>query len=229
MYVFNEVTSDARVLREAQSLHAQGHVVTIVGRTGNRGLDPEAADVVNGLRIVRIPISGTLRRLALGPPPLAARGRGRGAAAGSRHEPEIPRGRGAPGGPDGRSGLSTAPERHPGSRWPWPLDVIDWALRWRLSVASWARAAGAHGRGADVHHGHDLTGLTAAVRGAKEHRSNGLVVYDSHDLFADAGSTAARSAPVRRVVRWLERRWAGQADAVITVNEGLRAALTERL
>ncbi len=47
----------------------------------------------------------------------------------------------------------------PGSR----MDGLDWVAMWRFGNLGWARAAAREAGPADVYHGHDLTGLPAAV------------------------------------------------------------------
>jgi glycosyltransferase involved in cell wall biosynthesis len=78
----------------------------------------------------------------------------------------------------------------------------------------------------DVFHGHDLTGLGVAVAARK--RYGGKVIYDSHDLFVEAGANATRPGPVRRILAGIERHWYRQADLVITVNRGIADELVKR-
>ena len=52
-------------------------------------------------------------------------------------------------------------------------------------------------------------------------RFGGAVVYDSHEMFTEAGSTSQLPALVRMVLRRLEREWSRRATAVITVNDSL--------
>ena len=73
MFVLNDCRTDARVLREAATLAAAGHAVTIVART----TDPYAArgdeESRDGFRIVRVPVAaGILRWLLLGRRPRTA-------------------------------------------------------------------------------------------------------------------------------------------------------------
>ena len=77
-----------------------------------------------------------------------------------------------------------------------------------------------------VWHGHDLTGLIAASR-ARKRRAGGLV-YDSHELFLEAGTVARLPGPARSMVASLERRQIRRADEVITVNEGIAEELERR-
>ena len=71
----------------------------------------------------------------------------------------------------------------PGSR----MDGLDWLAMWRFGNLGWARAAAREAGPADVYHGHDLTGLPAAVFAREMHGGTARVVYDSHELFVDLG------------------------------------------
>lgn len=77
-----------------------------------------------------------------------------------------------------------------------------------------------------VWHGHDLTGLMPAARCASVRP--GALVYDSHELFLEAGSAARLPTPARRLLAWYERRLARLADAVVTVNESIADELAVR-
>jgi glycosyltransferase involved in cell wall biosynthesis len=59
-------------------------------------------------------------------------------------------------------------------------------------------------------------------------RAGGRLVYDSHELFLEAGSVARRPGWARRLLRLQEGQWARAADAVITVNDSIARALTTR-
>lgn len=54
------------------------------------------------------------------------------------------------------------------------------------------------------------------------------VVYDARDLPFDARHLAAWPGPARRLLQGVERRWARQADGVVTVNDQLADLLAER-
>ena len=51
--------------------------------------------------------------------------------------------------------------------------LVDWLIRWRWATLGWANGAAAAAGPADVYHGHDLTGLPAAVRRAGAQRRPG--------------------------------------------------------
>ena len=115
-----------------------------------------------------------------------------------------------------------------GDRLPSPHrdGAIEWLLWWRHAVGGWAAAAVEAAPAADVYHGHDLTGLVAAVRAADAR--GGKVVYDSHDLYLESGRDAKRPGWAKAIVGRLERRWARRADALVTVNATNAAILGAR-
>ena len=113
----------------------------------------------------------------------------------------------------------------PGSR----MDGLDWLAMWRFGNLGWARAAARVAGPADVYHGHDLTGLPAAVFARDMHGGTARVVYDSHELFVTSGAVVGRPS---WAVAWLARReqeWAATTDAVVTVSHGYAAELGPRL
>ena len=115
--------------------------------------------------------------------------------------------------------------RVPGSR----MDGLDWLAMWRFGTLGWAKAAARVAGPADVYHGHDLTGLPAAVFARRMHRPTARLVYDSHELYIDSGATVGRPA---WAVSWLdrkERQWAAEADALVTVSWGYAGHLEPRL
>lgn len=109
------------------------------------------------------------------------------------------------------------------------MDVLDWLAMWRFGTLGWARAAAEVAGPADVYHGHDLTGLPAAIFARRRHRPAARLVYDSHELYVDSGATVGRPS---WAVAWLDRRereWAAEADALVTVSEGYAGHLRPRL
>lgn len=107
-----------------------------------------------------------------------------------------------------------------------------WLAGYLRAVWSWrqgaAHAAAAHPRtrGPLVLHGHDLTGLIAAA--ATRSLVGGELVYDSHELFIEAGSAARLPRPAKAVIRAYEDRLARQCSAVITVNGSIADELERR-
>jgi glycosyltransferase involved in cell wall biosynthesis len=103
-------------------------------------------------------------------------------------------------------------------------------LRWMLgywnAVRTWGRLTVAAAGAVDVWHVHDLTGLLAIgplVRGSCR------LVYDSHDIFVETGTSARLPRVLRRVLTAYEGHLARRAVALITVNEGYARVLRRRL
>jgi len=234
MYVFNDCRTDARVLREAASLVAAGHRVTIMARP----TDPVAAtgdrEERDGFEIIRVPVPQSwrfywtwirypwrMRRWWVGRVNRAVRNLPIGllelvalllaapvtAVWAAIRLPFYLRAR-------------RRPQRSGGSN-------LDWLVRWRWVVLGWAERVAAEAPDADVHHGHDLTGLEAA--GRARDRRGGALVYDSHEIFLESGSNADRSGFLKARLARSERRWTATARALVTVNDSLAEDLTRRL
>jgi len=140
MFVFNAVTHDARVLREAAALRDAGHEVTIMARPPDTFARVGDELVRDGITIVRVPIPHGWRRWwRLASLPVRAPTAARRRVIGWRHETS----RGV--GPTG------------------------WLVTWRFAVVGWGRRAAAQAPVADVYHGHDLSGAVAAERAAALH------------------------------------------------------------
>ena len=194
MFVRNDVTVDARVLKEAATLTAAGHDVTIVGTARPGAPHRVERESRDGFVIVRVPLPRWRRwwRWLRAPSRLVSWLRRRDARPGER------------------------------------MDVLDWVAMWRFGTLGWAKAAAKAAGAADVYHGHDLTGLPAAVF-ARGDAPAARLVYDSHELYIASGATAGRPA---WAVDWLARRersWSRDADALVTVNHPLADELRRRL
>ena len=238
MYVANDASRDTRVLREADALADAGHDVVLVALLSDGSPQPTEERRPSGVRLVRIPRGASLARWRTVQQrtcyPWRARGTlARGVAVDLRS------------GPSGwlRAGAKTLAavvalpwvgyrlvgygllgDRLPGlRRW----GQVDFVMTWRRSVFPWAEAAAEVARGADVHHGHDLSGLVAAVAAAQG--TPALVVYDSHELYLESGQHARQGAFARRWLRSLERRLARRAAALVTVNRSLEQILRRDL
>ncbi|MBI2776434.1 MAG: glycosyltransferase family 4 protein [Chloroflexi bacterium] len=226
MFVLNDVHRDARVLREAATLVDAGHEVTVIGRPTDPAATVGDREMREGFEIRRVPVPGQLRGVLL------ASGGGRGVP--GRGTPA--RGGPARGGPATIRRLASGRAQMPGrlvetarrvARLPLLGPIVsgcDLLVRWRLGTVAWGRAAAAAAPIADVWHAHDLTGLPAAL--AAQRRLGGRLVYDAHELYLEAGDTATRPAWARAVLRRFERAAIRHADALVTVNAGLAAALT---
>jgi glycosyltransferase involved in cell wall biosynthesis len=190
MFVRNDVSVDARVLKEAATLHAAGHEVTILGTTRPGAPHRVEREARDGFTIVRVPMPRWRRwwRWLRAPSRLWSIARRRTAAPGER------------------------------------MDALDWLAMWQFGTLAWARAAAREAGAADAYHGHDLTGLPAAVFAQRLHPTARLV-YDSHELYLESGATTGRPG---WAIDWLgrrERAWARQADALVTVNKALATEL----
>ncbi|MCU0309252.1 MAG: glycosyltransferase [Chloroflexi bacterium] len=235
MYVRNDVRHDARVLREATTLVAAGHSVTIVGRRADRG-DVPAREVLDGATIVRVRESTAWRAswrqtLAEVRAPWLARHRlRRGLARGASRVERAEAVRLAVAAAIAWPWVAyrLADRLATGGRLPAPGrdGDLDRLVRWREDARRWAAAAAAAAPEADVHHGHDLPGLMAAVEAA---RDGGLIVYDSHELYVESGSQARLGRLAKAWMRRLEGRLARSTVALVTVNETLASVLDARL
>ncbi|HEY5629303.1 MAG TPA: glycosyltransferase, partial [Candidatus Limnocylindrales bacterium] len=238
MFVLNDCRHDARVLREAATLAAAGHTVTIVARTVDPYAPAGEREDRDGFTILRAPVAAGLLRWALlgRRPPVLARAV-RAQAVAWLH--------GGPGGlarlagaslvalvavvvlalPAALLALLLALRRRPAFRpsWLW----LESRLQWRLGVMPWTAQAVAAAPPADIAHAHDLRALPAAR--AVRDRDGARLVYDSHEIFTEAGANATRPARARAEMLRLERRLAAGADALITVNDDVAAVLRERL
>jgi glycogen(starch) synthase len=241
MFVYNDARTDARVLREAETLAGAGYRVLVIARPGDpSAVEPETEER-NGVTILRVPVPWGWRRWWTWiRAPWRARShwqRALGAALA----------RGPAGWPRACGLLALAAVALPWTavRLPtyvlWRLwrrlrrlgppepggDTLDWLLSWRLAVLGWSRRAASSAPPAAVYHAHDLTALPAGREAARRH--GGRLIYDSHEIFLEAGTTARRPALLRALFAWLERHWARDADAVVTVNDALAVELGHRL
>lgn len=242
MYVLNDCTSDTRVLREADTLALAGHDVTIVARLpGSRAL-PEVEVRPSGARLVRVSGDDAWRtrwreQLAWIRYPWRARS---ALTVRVRREARQPvKGWFVAGGLVAGA-LAAVPwiaYRFVAWRWtgdrlpaPAPGGQLDHVVGWRRWVGPWAANAARVVAEADVHHGHDLTGLVAAARAAGRPRPGGsLVVYDSHELYVESGHHARQGRIAKAWLRRLERRLSRRAAGLVTVNATLELELRRRL
>lgn len=111
-----------------------------------------------------------------------------------------------------------------------PVRAARWTLlpqHRRSSFGRWAEGALQEGRRRDVDvvHAHDFTALEAGATLAKEKGAS--LVYDSHELWSGMPREYRPTPLADRADRAREARLGGQADAVITVGEGVAHALGE--
>ena len=233
MYVMNDVRHDSRVLREAATLAAAGHRVSIVGSSGADELP--SSDVVGDLAIIRVAERGpTPAAVVWADRPWLLRTRATTRVLGAAR-------RGPAGFPAAAATMALAIVSL-----PWVAVRAAWlGLRrglgrstarpgwlaylagWLGKRRTWARNAAAAAPRADVHHAHDLEALPAALAGAR--RDGGRVVYDSHEIFVGWGPLLRQPRWLRTVFARWERRLAGSADALVTVNDEIAAVLARTL
>jgi len=237
MFVFNDCTRDSRVLREAGTLAASGHDVTIYALPRDPSSTHVEVEERDGFRIERVPpprgwrrpwawfwhpyrtwgwvlrwSAFRIRRGIVTPPK------------GWLQIPVILVGLvvWAPwavirtiGHVVGRKVLH---HTGPGS--------VDFLSRWRFVISGWGEVVADRAAGADVFHGHDLTAMPAASRSRR--RRGGRLVYDSHEIILESGSYARRPAWLRAYLRRSERAFVAEADSMVTVNDALAEELTVR-
>ncbi len=230
MFVMNDVTRDSRVLREAGTLTATGHQVTIMGILPGRG-DVPATQVRDGFEIVRVAAPSTWR---LGWAWIHYPWRLRGRAVGALKRAF---GQGPSGWVRGVLIVAVTIVSVPWAVVRFALHVVgvrppakgnvEWWLSWQFTRLGWGRAAGRAAPVADVYHGHDMTGLAGAVAAADRH--GGLVIYDSHELFLESGTYAERPQWIRLLIGRQERRLAARAEAIVTVNPAIGAEIKRRM
>ena len=199
MFVLNDMRLDSRVHREAGSLGRAGYDVTVYA-VMTRATAHLAREVADGFTIVRVPM--------LTHP--AASG-GAPAAGGSRRS---------------RSARAMMASTFVVTR-PMFGGALHFLANWQLRWSSWARRVAAMVEPADVWHAHDFNALGLATACAR--RFGGAVVYDSHEIFTEAGANSALPGPLRAAMRNRERSWARRADTVITVNESVADVLRRQL
>ena len=98
--------------------------------------------------------------------------------------------------------------------------------RYLRDLRAWGTWAVETGGSVDVWHAHDLPGLMAVgprVQAPCE------LVYDSHEIFLEAGTAVRMPATVRRLLAKYERRLVRRVAALVTVNEAYAAVLERRL
>ena len=102
---------------------------------------------------------------------------------------------------------------------------LTWFTSYARGLRAWGRLAVDAAGPIDVWHAHDLTGLAAIV----PHLPKGTrVVYDSHELFLDAGTASRLPGLLRGLLRKYERRLIARTVAVITVNDEIAEVLRRR-
>src|SRR4051794_31688066 len=176
MALYADVSHDARVQREAATLVAAGHRVTILCLPG--GVVP---DLASGIE-VRTFQPRWSRVRAGSPSPYATPGGARSVAA-----------------------------------------RLGWVVAYVANLKAWGRWAVGEVE-ADIWHAHDLPALEAISSVLDKTKS----VYDSHELYLEAGTPARLPSVLRKPLRWRESRLISRVDAVVTVNPSIARELAER-
>lgn len=199
MFVLNDMRLDSRVHREARALAAVGFDVHVFAVMSDATAH-RAEEEVDGFAIHRVPMLMS---------PLA----------------ETP---GVIGTPRIRMGLRRrAITSAFVSTRPFLGGSLHLAANWQFRWRSWARRVLVRCDESQVWHAHDFNTLGIAISAATRH--GGSVIYDSHELFMEAGAMSRLPAVVRSALRHRERVWATRAAAVVTVNESVAAVLRAQL
>jgi glycosyltransferase involved in cell wall biosynthesis len=237
MFVRNACTTDVRVLREADTLCRAGWTTTIIALQTGGSKAPPDRETRDGVLIVRVPYPSDWRKrwhtMRSYPWRWVRRVPANAVGALRSGGPGARRAAGLVGGgilvlPYALVQRLRAMAGHRPADRPIALeDGWDHLAWWRYSVLGWASAAAAAAPPADVYHGHDLTGLPAAVAAARTNPGS-AVIYDSHELFLDAAMEAHQAWFIRAGLRQFERRLVHKAAAVITVNASIADVLERR-
>jgi glycosyltransferase involved in cell wall biosynthesis len=229
---YSNALFDSRSHRMARSSVASGDRVTIYARW-EPGLPVEES--VGGYRVVRIPLD-----LRLIIPGLRSSGRRRIAARVATATPATspidlqppidgaPRRRRGDAIRERTRGTPVFPVLHAGMEIG--LAPIRWyrrLLMFPIRPLAWAIALEEAVEPADIWHGMWAGSLPALGRLRRRH--GGRTIYDSRDIYLHARLFDRMAAPWRRLYRWIERRWARSADAVMTVNDAYADILVEVL
>jgi len=233
MFVFKDPRNDARVLREAATLQAAGHQVTIMARPTKASTTIGDREVRDGIEIVRVATPHAWRfywNWVRYPWKIRTWWVGRMREALGRLPSSLPKvaalaifGFVTLGWSIVRAPFNALASRRPTSPGG---SVLDWLVRWRFAVVGWAGAAASAAPPADVYHGHDLSGLEAAARAWQ--RDGGYLVYDSHEIYLESGPNAPRPRLLKALFARRERRLIREVAAVITVNLSIARELAAR-
>ena len=209
---------DSRTYRIARTCAARGHTVTVLARSGP-GLADDAVST-DGYRIIRV-TAAPVDALPLAPVWRWVRAR--------RWRPAAAE----PGEPSGADG--DQPSQAAGTPGPRGLagrlrGAIRGATRLAaivLTERAQTKASRAVDPRADLYHGMAYMGIPVALDLARRHHA--AVSYDARDIYLEARNLARMSGPARRLLAWIERRWAHAANRVVTVNQAYAEVLRDRL
>jgi glycosyltransferase involved in cell wall biosynthesis len=199
MFVLNDMRLDSRVYREAATLATAGYEVTVYAVMSQATSHLPHQDV-EGFSIVRVP-------MLMRPSTVMT----------DAVVDSTPRSR------SGRAALASV---FLATR-PMFGGTLHFLANWQMRWSSWARRVERQVAPADVWHAHDFNTLGLATACARRH--GGSVVYDSHEIFTEAGANSLLPGAVRAAMRKRERSWASRASAVLTVNESVADVLHQAL
>ena len=231
MFVLNNCRRDSRVLKEAKTLSDVGHDVRVVAVLDS---DTEPYEERDGFRIIRVGLDplhyraframSRLKRLIT---------RSRSASLRAAPQTEL---QSTAHLDQGESSSHVSGHRNPEPLTVRAYRIIVWhlytaftlalsPLTLALGMADYCQRAcqAIKDEPADVYHSHDLTTLPAGYLAKR--RLGGRLVYDSHELFTELRYI---STVERLLFRLLERCLIRRADAVITVNDLIARALSNR-
>ena len=122
-------------------------------------------------------------------------------------------------------GISNPYHGQPGNRAWRVVRRLRWPLDYARNLRSWGALAVEAAGPVDAWHVHDLPGLLAITRLV---RPDIPIIYDSHEIFMDAGTARRLPAPARALLRVYERRLVQRVACLVTVNESLAVVLGRR-
>jgi glycosyltransferase involved in cell wall biosynthesis len=210
MFVYNPLSNDSRVFREAGALVAQGHTVDLIGWKRKNQPAVEERDGFTIRRIFRDPVNKRMTRFLSRLWRLSRRLPGnvvrRLIPAARRRRREAEPADSAPG-------------------WPTPQKRRSFLYR-QMMLLDYTRRALKLVRElppADVYQSHDLNTLPLGASAAR--RAGVPLVYDSHEIFIERQMISPME---RRLWRRIEQRLIGRADRVITVCDPIAEELSRR-
>ncbi len=104
------------------------------------------------------------------------------------------------------------------------LDLVAKFVGWPAHVRGWWRTLERELPPADVYHAFGILTIPVALalaRSAKRAGRRGLVVYDVIDVILESNNVEWMPRPYLALQRLRERRWAAEADAVVTVSDAI--------
>lgn len=104
-------------------------------------------------------------------------------------------------------------------------DRASWLTGYVRNLRAWGQRVLADASRADAWHAHDLTGLIAI---APVVGGPAPVVYDSHEIYLEAGTARLLPRPARALLEAYERRLVARTTAMVTVNRALEAIFAQR-